>query len=100
MKRVGDAVSVGQSQAEVARPDNGMCVAYGCPLPGGISHSTLGGGPWYCRFHSDRKPSESDAITTEIRRKLRDGEPLDRPGPTPTVAAMREAMHKRARVTA
>lgn len=68
------------------------CHAFGCPLPGGLSHSTLGGGPWFCRFHFGRERHEDDAITEEVRRMKASGE-LDAPrGDTLAVAEMRKRL--------
>ncbi len=50
---------------------------------------------WYCRFHFLSKSGDNDAITADIRRNIRDGEPLDHVGPTPTVVAMREKLKDR-----
>lgn len=76
----------GENDAPAYSP---FCASYGCQLSGAISHSTLGGGPWYCRFHFGREPSESDAITFDIRKMKASGE-LDGPRPdTATVTDMR-----------
>ena len=97
MRRAGDLVAAGGrgfDVAESAVSSGPMCAAYGCPLPGGISLSTKGGGPWHCRFHFGREPSEFDGITTDVRRMKRDGE-LEAPrGETRTVAEMKSRMKR------
>lgn len=46
------------------------CAAYGCPLNGSISHSTTGGGPWFCAHHFDVKAESRDQVTVKIRANL------------------------------
>lgn len=46
------------------------CAAYGCPLDGSISHSTTGGGPWFCASHFGTRPEDRDQITAKIRANL------------------------------
>lgn len=94
MRREYDGAKVPGKAETSTSHDTRMCAAYGCPLPGGITDSTQGSDRWLCRFHFGHEPSEFDAITTEVRRKKRDGE-LDAPGgETRTVAEMRLAMKR------
>lgn len=46
------------------------CAAYGCPLEGSISHSTTGGGPWFCASHFGTRPEDRDQITAKIRANV------------------------------
>lgn len=62
-----------ESTSESGRPNNEMCIAHGCPLPGGISESTRGGGPWLCRFHFLAQPDGWQRITRWIRSELAEG---------------------------
>lgn len=48
-------------------------MVYGCPLPGAISESTRGGGPWFCREHFGAKSEAWPDITVDLRRRERDG---------------------------
>lgn len=63
-------------------PAGGGCHAYGCPLPGAISESTKGGGPWFCRHHFGAGAALWPDITTRLRREQ--SELID---PTPAVPA-------------
>lgn len=56
------------SDGEDARNPH-ACHAYGCPLPGAISDSTVGGGPWLCRHHFGAAASQWADITTRLRRE-------------------------------
>lgn len=88
----GDKVS-GKAGASVSH-DTRMCVAYGCPPPGGITDSTQGSDRWYCRFHFGKTVNEFDEVTREVRRMVRDGD-LNAPrGDTPTVAWMKSRLKK------
>ncbi|MCD6674863.1 MAG: hypothetical protein LT106_18675 [Burkholderiaceae bacterium] len=73
MSRYNDAAR-GAPEPEV---DSGRCHAYGCPLPGAISDSTKGSGPWLCRFHFGRDRGEWQAITETVRLTMRDREQGD-----------------------
>jgi hypothetical protein len=78
MKRIGDEVSGGarrmwhpapskptaDGEGEEERPRNGMCAAYGCPLPGGMS---TGGDRRYCWLHFGAGLSDNDRITSWLR---------------------------------
>lgn len=56
-------------------PAGGGCHAYGCPLPGAISESTKGGGPWFCRHHFGTGGAAWAGITTRLREEqAHDGE--------------------------
>lgn len=66
-----------RAEGEDAR-DPHACHAYGCPLPGAISASTVGGGPWFCRHHFGVGAALWPETTTRIRRELaHDGELVD-----------------------
>jgi hypothetical protein len=39
------------------------CLARGCPLPGTVSDSTKGGGPWTCSAHRRAAPEQWDAVS-------------------------------------
>lgn len=100
MKRVSDALAVPGNGGAVTTPNvapggNTRCAAYGCPLAGGITDSTKGGGVWYCRFHFQAGSGAFDEITKGLREKIRNGEPLDSTEPTATVKWMRERLKKR-----
>lgn len=87
MSRYNDAAR-GAPEPEV---DTGGCYANGCPLPGAISESTKGGGPWFCRHHFATAPSRWSEITTRLRRAAANGELLDEtPAASPTVQRIRE----------
>lgn len=65
------------------------CHAFGCPLAGGITESTKGGGPWFCRFHFGVHASMWPELSADIRSgKL--GQATDEP--TQTVGAMKQAL--------
>ena len=83
-RRAAPAVQTGED----AR-DPHSCHAYGCPLPGSISASTVGGGPWFCRFHFGARAAEWADITTSIRNGTLD---LEHKGDSPAVKAAREMM--------
>lgn len=74
MSRYNDAAR-GAPEPEV---DTGGCYANGCPLPGAISESTKGGGPWFCRFHFGREPLTWPEITETVREAMREREPDSR----------------------
>ncbi len=71
MSRYNDAAR-GAPEPEV---DTGGCYANGCPLPGAISESTKGGGPWLCRFHFGHEPIRWPEITETVREAMREREP-------------------------
>lgn len=79
MKHIQEFYSYGQSEAvaqppaETERPNNAYCFANGCPLPGGISESTKGGGPWLCRFHFLTQPKVWPRITEWVKGELASG---------------------------
>lgn len=61
--------------------DGRGCHVHGCPLPGAISESTKGGGPWFCHFHFGRQPDLWAGITETVREAMRENEPeLSRAG--------------------
>lgn len=63
-----------RADGEDAR-DPHACHAYGCPLPGAISASTVGGGPWFCRHHFGVGGAAWAGITTRLRQEqAHDGE--------------------------
>lgn len=73
--------------------DPHRCHAYGCPLAGSISDSTVGGGPWFCRHHFGAAPALWAEITTSLRREVaeRTGALLDEAPSVPReVQRMRE----------
>lgn len=71
------------------------CTAYGCPLAGSISSSLVGGGPWYCRFHFGRMPTDFDEITTRIKHgNLLDLDEKARTKPSQSVVEMWSRMHR------
>ena len=70
----------------------GRCTAFGCPLSGALSESTLGTGPWFCRHHFGQGASSWSEITRRIRQCNAAGIPIDEARPSPTVEAMRMDM--------
>jgi len=44
----------------------GMCAAFGCPLLGSLSSSTLGDGKWACFCHFGKQVGTNDAITARL----------------------------------
>lgn len=46
-------------------PHPGHCEFPGCQYPGNTSHSTSGGGPYYCRFHFNYKSGPEAAQIAE-----------------------------------
>ena len=67
------------TEAPEAAPRPPMaCWVAGCPMPGTISDSTLGAGPWECRWHKFRSPDlTADEVTLRLRNRLADGQPVD-----------------------
>lgn len=86
MRRTHATAAAGEAQAPA---DDGRCFAAGCPLAGGISDSTKGSGPWFCRFHFGRQSAQWPEITQEIRSMRETGELYARPAPSQTVLDMR-----------
>lgn len=86
MRRTHTTAAAGEAQVPA---DDGRCFAAGCPLPGGITDSTKGGGPWFCRFHHGRQSAQWPEITQEIRSMRQTGELDARPAPSPLVAEFR-----------
>lgn len=79
--------------------DPSACAAYGCPLPGSISESTTGGGPWLCRHHFGVASSRWTEITTRLRRPMANDELIDAaPSVSPTVQRIREENARRPRI--
>lgn len=64
------------------------CAAAGCSLPGAISESIKGGGPWLCRFHFGAPAVRWPEITDEAKQAKRDGTLDAPPPPTRTAADM------------
>lgn len=97
MSRYNDAAR-GAPQPE---SDDGRCHAHGCPLPGAISDSTKGGGPWFCRHHFGREPNQWQAITETVRVTLREREQGDYlpSDPYGSVGAPMEPDHAHARIS-
>lgn len=75
MRRTHANAAAGEAQAPA---DDGRCFAAGCPLAGGITDSTKGVGPWFCRHHFGRQSAQWPEITQEIRSMRETGE-LDTP---------------------
>lgn len=46
-----------------------LCCAHGCPLPGTMSASTMGGSAWLCRHHYGAASKDWSSITTAITRE-------------------------------
>lgn len=46
---------------------NCNCKAHGCPMPGAMTHSTLGG-DWYCWMHFGKPATKWQEITVELNR--------------------------------
>lgn len=86
------------SNPEPDRTNNVRCIAFGCPLPGAISDSTRGGGPWLCRMHFGTSPSEFQEVTRKVRHRLANGLPLESEGPTQTVREMLERVKRSQKV--
>ncbi len=74
MSRYNDDASAGNAPAA----DAYRCHANGCPLPGAISESTKGGGPWFCRFHFGRQADLWPQITDTVRGTMRENGPDSR----------------------
>jgi hypothetical protein len=58
-------------------PASQMCAAHDCPLPGSMSHSTNGGGSFYCRYHF-REPDfmKWPKISEDLRLFMQEREPF------------------------
>ena len=56
------------------------CSAYGCPLAGGVSENTRGGGPWFCFEHFQQPATRWAEITTAIRQGMDQQDLLPRAG--------------------
>ncbi len=99
MKRAGDLVASGGRNIANAEQEtnNWNCPAYGCSVPAACSHSTLGGGPWFCRFHFGKEAREWPSITDGLRKKLRNAEALDDIQESPLVTEMRERGNRKTR---
>lgn len=90
-----------QGEATFVSP---RCFAAGCPLPGGISESRAGGGPWFCRFHYGEQAARWPGITLQVQDDIREMR-LDATGKvlpaadtvSPTVGAMLAAANARRR---
>jgi hypothetical protein len=50
--------------------DNHGCAAYGCPLPGSVSHGAGPGIKYYCRFHLNLSTEKFDAVTLRLNVNL------------------------------
>lgn len=62
--RPGDAAG-GGTQAESSGTER--CLANGCPLPGTVSDSTRGGGPWMCSAHRQSATERWPQISERAR---------------------------------
>lgn len=81
--------SYGETSAATDEPaQSPFCFAGGCSLPGAISESTKGGGPWFCRFHFGAEPNKWQGITDETRELKRSGLLYAPPEQSPAVKAM------------
>lgn len=91
------ASKVGGSEVVAADgPVNNIrCIVAGCPLPGGISESTRGGGPWFCRFHFNTDGSEREKITAHINERRSTGDDLILRGDSATVRDMKTRVKAR-----
>lgn len=66
------------------------CIAHGCPLPGTVTDSTKGGGPWTCSPHRRAAPDQWPAISERANRApwiLRALTRLAKDGPSGELAA-------------
>jgi hypothetical protein len=52
----------------VAERDPCNCAAYGCPMLGAMTNSTLGTSEWFCFLHFDKEATQWQAITAELHR--------------------------------
>lgn len=50
----------------VASQDPSKCAAYGCPMVGTMSGSTVGTSEWYCWLHFGKEAVQWQAITVEL----------------------------------
>jgi hypothetical protein len=64
----GDAALGGGTQPESGGTER--CLARGCPLPGTVTDSTKGGGPWTCSAHRRAAPDQWDAISQRASRSV------------------------------
>lgn len=44
------------------------CCAFGCPMPGAMTQSTVGTNEWFCWLHFGKESVHWQAITSEINR--------------------------------
>jgi len=99
-REVTGAVSGGASAPtavpELASRPPLACWVAGCPMPGTISDSTLGAGPWECRWHKFRSPDmTADEVTLRLRNRLADGRPIDEaPGPSQAALDLRTRVRR------
>lgn len=47
--------------------DNGLCGAFGCPMPGTHTNSTSGSDKWFCLMHLRAAPHNWSHVTERIR---------------------------------
>lgn len=83
--------SAQKPSADAEPTESRYCAAAACPLPGAISESIKGGGPWLCRFHFGAPAVRWPEITDEAKQAKqakRDGTLDAPPPPTRTVADM------------
>ena len=81
----GDAALGGGTQPASGGAER--CMAHGCPLPGTVTDSTKGGGPWTCSPHRRAAPDQWPAISERananpwllraLARIAHDGESLE-----------------------
>jgi len=64
----GDAALGGGTQPTPSGTER--CLARGCPLPGTVSDSTKGGGPWTCSAHRRAAPEQWPAISERASANL------------------------------
>lgn len=88
MRRAHPSYGEASWAATAEQPESPFCSAAGCPMPGAISESTKGTGPWFCRFHFGAEPNKWPAITSEVRELKRSGLLYAPPEQSPAVKAM------------
>lgn len=49
-----------------ASRDPSLCAAYGCPMLGAMTQSTVGTSEWYCWLHFGKEAVQWQAITVEL----------------------------------